>query len=163
MVKIIVAMEREAQSLKEAGCTLPIYVCGIGCTDIPADLTEDDIIVNVGYAGSLKLPVGTICIPIAVYDKKYHLFKPVNDGISNGILCVTTETFIEGGGGEYYPPDTIFDMELARIVDLPPTRVISVKIVSDNCNEKACEAFNNAECWKLAWEWITHCRLNIME
>jgi len=153
MIKIVVAMEREAQSLRDAGCNRPIHICGIGATDLPADLTSEDTILNIGYAGSLALKVGTICIPTGVYDKRNDWFNTLKKEVGNdSALCVTEEKFVEGGDGNRYPANTVFDMELARIAELPHKHLVSFKIVSDNCNEKDCEAFNDAECWKKAWQ-----------
>ena len=152
MVYIIVAMEREAESLRKAGCEKVIHICGIGATDLPK--TEPgDVILNIGYAGSLGLKVGTVCVPTGVYDKKEDWFITLNKEIgSNSVLCVTATEFVEGGDGNHYPSNTVFDMELGRIAHLPHKRLVSFKIVSDACNEKDCEAFDDDACWKLAWQ-----------
>lgn len=153
MIKIIVAMEREAQFLKEAGCNRPIHVCGIGATDLPADLTSEDTILNIGFAGSVGLDVGTVCVPTGVFDQKDDWFTTLKKEIGNdSVLCVTSEKFVEGGDGNHYPKNTVFDMELGRIANLPHKHLVSFKIVSDNCNEKDCEGFSGEDCWKAAWQ-----------
>ena len=42
---------------------------------------------------------------------------------------------------------SIYDMELFKISQLPHKKIYSLKIVSDNLNEKDCESFNDQRCW----------------
>ena len=122
-----------------------VEIVGIGCTDLP-ETTEDDIIVNVGYAGGYNVPVGRIIEPLYVCNYGSDELDPI-DHIFPGCgryRCYTANEFVT------IPCTTtaaIYDMELAKLAKLPHKKLYALKIVSDSLNEKECEAFNSDECW----------------
>ena len=41
----------------------------------------------------------------------------------------------------------VYDMELAKLARIPCKALYTLKIVSDDLNEAACEAFSDADAW----------------
>ena len=154
MIKFIVAMDREAESLRKAGCTYDIHICGIGATNLP-ETTKEDVIVNVGYAGSVGLDIGTVAVPTGVFDEELDWFTTLDRQLAgNSCLCYTAQKFVEAPNSvtEAMPKNTVIDMELGKIIRLKYAELLSLKIVSDACNEKDCEAFNDEAAWKECWQ-----------
>ena len=117
-----------------------VLITGVGALNVimalkglPLDLP----ILNVGYAGSNHIPVGTCCRigkvrayhPIADFeDREYEL-----DG---DVPCYTAGDFVTHTD---IVEDCVFDMELAYILALGFTNVTAIKIVSDNLNLREFE------------------------
>ena len=148
MIRLFIAMEREAKMLvPRIKDTLiqKVDIIGIGGTDIP-DTEPDDIIINVGYAGGYRVPVGRVVEPTfsLVYGEGTgeiidHVFHDVER-----FRCYTADDFVTK------PCTTlpsIYDMELNRLLDIPHEKLFSLKIVSDKLNEKECEMFDGDEAW----------------
>ncbi len=140
MIRILVAMKREAESLG-----IPCTVIGIKGTDLP-ETTEEDILVNVGYCGAAGIPVGTIVEPdeAACYEtaEGEHLqthFDCVH------APCFTADKFVVEPCSIF---SSVYDMELKKISALPHKELYVLKIVSDNLDEADCEAFDDEQAWK---------------
>ena len=133
-------MEREANMIDVPNK----YIIGINGTSMP-QTTKDDILVNLGYCGAYKVDVGTIVEPSVVFDIKTRKKKHINKkfGVER-IRCYTSDEFVTKPIANF---ESIYDMELYKIVQLPHKKVYSLKIVSDNLNEQDCENFNDSECW----------------
>ena len=142
MIRILVAMEREAEALG-----IPCEVIGIGATTLPAT-AEEDILVNVGYCGAVGFYPGTIIepdetIPYGVVEgrKLETHFSCIH------APCITSQKFVQE---PCCLSDSVYDMELSKIVELPHRELYVLKIVSDNLDEADCEAFND----EMAWEQV---------
>ena len=152
MIRYLIAMPREAEMFKKYSNGLPkgeVDVIGIGAIAIEeGKYTEDDILINIGYAGGHKIPVGTLIEPSFAIDAKTwdaakidHMF-PLDHR-----LCLTSDTFVDE---PIFEGPSLYDMELFKIAGLPHKELYSIKIISDNLSEKDCEEFNSVECWKTA-------------
>lgn len=141
MVKYLFAMEREADMIDVPNK----YIIGINGINMP-NTTKDDIIINLGYCGAYNVKVGTIIEPSIVFDintrKRKHINKKFD---TKRVRCYTSNEFVTKPIVEF---ESIYDMELYKIAQLPHKKIYSLKIVSDNLNEDDCEKFNDKECWK---------------
>ena len=140
MVYYIFAMPREAENVDIDNKV----VVGINAVDLPTT-TEDDVIVNIGYCGAYDVPIGTIVEPSKVYD------VDTGDSVSidrifgcEDIKCFTSSEFVTEPVVNH---KSIYDMELYKLSKLPHRKIYSLKIVSDNLNEEACEQYNDAAVW----------------
>ena len=139
MTRILVAMEREAESLG-----LPCELTGIGGSNLPKT-SPDDILVNVGYCGGYKVPVGSIVEPCSAGNYRTGDAEELELNFDCMTYpCFTADMFVtEPLGGS----PAIYDMELWKLLRLPHRKLYCLKIVSDNLDERACEAFDDAEAW----------------
>lgn len=146
MIRIVVAMEREAKMLAERLPTMLIDVTGIGQVGLIPPTTENDVIVNVGYAGGYHVPVGRLIEPSFALDYGTGEGTSV-DHIFVGCgryRCYTANEFVTEPCTSL---SSIYDMELAKLAKLPHKKLYALKIVSDSLNEQECEAFNGEERW----------------
>ena len=132
----VVAMPEETRLLSESqreNC----LITGAGALNVIKSLRGIDLntpILNVGYAGSNSLPVGSrVRIGrVFLYHPNVEIVEPeyVLDG---EISCYTSNDFVLST--EMSEP-CVFDMELAFILALGFKNVVSEKIVSDNLSLK---------------------------
>ena len=148
MIRLFIAMEREAEMLvPRLKDTLieTVDLIGIGGEEIPST-DYNDIIVNVGYAGGYRVPVGRVVEPTFSLDYLTgggemvdHVFHDVDR-----YRCYTAREFVTK------PCTTlpsIYDMELNKLIKIPHKKLFSLKIVSDRLNERECEMFDSDESW----------------
>lgn len=135
---IVVATDEEYKLAKKRYPHKKIVQTGVGALNVIRTLKKYPKwipIINFGYAGSNKIPIGTevnVCIsmlhhPNVDYEEPiYHLkFKnPETD-----VICLTSNDFVLE---TKYKEPVVFDMELAFIMALGFKNVESIKIVSDN-------------------------------
>jgi len=140
VIRILVAMQREAEALG-----LPCEVVGIGAKRLPVT-TADDILVNVGYCGAEEIKPGTIVEPdeTADYGTGIGTVLPTHFDVFHA-PCFTSNKFVTEACSLN---PSVYDMELARIAELPHKELYALKIVSDNLDEADCEAFNDEEAWE---------------
>ncbi len=145
MIRILVAMEREKEKLAKY-VKHDIEVVGIGVTNLP-NTTKNDIIINVGYCGGYDIPVGTIIEPHLCFDTKTRKKKRITSFMAffDRVRCYTSDQFVEKPIVNF---KSIYDMELYKLLELPHREFYSLKIVSDNLNEKDCEDFNEEGEWQ---------------
>lgn len=140
MIKFLFAMEREADMIDVPNK----YIIGINGENMPIT-TKDDILVNLGYCGAYDIKVGTIVEPNYVFDIKTHKRRVLNRTFNTKrARCYTSDKFVTKPMVKF---ESIYDMELFKIMQLPHKKVYSLKIVSDNLNEQDCENFNDKQCW----------------
>lgn len=140
---IVVATEDELQipfaaSILAGRLRTPI-VTGVGATNVInalKDLPRDSDILNVGYCGSNRFPVGS-----AVWIGETRLFHPnVNfqeitfELGPHDTICLTSGDFVLDGSD--LPTKSVVDMELAHIAAFGFAHLSSLKIVSDNLSVK---------------------------
>ena len=139
MIRVLVAMQREAEALG-----IPCEVIGIGAEHLP-ETNLDDILVNVGYCGGYQVPVGKVVEPLFVGDSRTGEVADLEQHFPCPTYpCFTSDTFVTE---PLYEAPAIYDMELWKIYALPYKKLYCLKIVSDNLDEKACEAFDDAAAW----------------
>ena len=98
------------------------------------NLDRNTPILNIGYAGSNNIPIGKICA--VGKSMNYHpcvKFKEREYQLNGQYPCYTANDFVEKT--EITEP-CLFDMELYAILSMGFTQVMSIKIVSDNLNQK---------------------------
>ncbi len=140
MIYYFMAMEKEFNKVKADNK----YLIGMNAINMP-QTTSDDIIINVGYCGSSHLKIGTVVEPLEAINidtgVKYSI-----DPIFNKphYTCYTSSVFVEETD---ITEQCIFDMELAKIAALPHKKLYSLKIVSDNLDEDAFDAYDPDEVW----------------
>lgn len=128
------------------------HVIGINATDVP-HTTDEDVIINIGYCGGYKMPVGAIVEPSFVINANTLDIIRIDsafDKVSSAV-CVTADSFVTEPISD---ATCVYDMELFKLAQLPHKRIHSLKIVSDNLNEKQCEAYVGAETWNFVQEII---------
>lgn len=140
MIKYLFAMQREADMIDVPNK----FIIGINGDNMPCT-TKEDIIINLGYCGAYNIKPGTIIEPSAVFDIKTRKRKHINKKFgTKRVRCYTSDEFVTKPIVEF---ESIYDMELYKISQLPHKKIYSLKIVSDNLNEEDCENFNDKECW----------------
>lgn len=131
-MKFVVAMENELDLVDECNRDQCI-VTGVGALNVIRslmDVDRDEQIINIGYAGSNSLPVGTRVHvgSCQLYHPNADFESPVYD-LGGDIPCFTSSDFVIQTNVEV---PCVFDMELAYILAMGFTNVSSDKIVSDN-------------------------------
>ena len=140
MVYFLVAMPREAEHIKVDNK----FVIGINAVELP-NLTEDDTIVNIGYCGAYNVPVGTIVEPSEVREIGTGNVAKVDKLFGcDDIICFTANEFVTEPA---IMQESIYDMELYKLTQLPHKKIHTLKIVSDNLNEADCEQYNDEVAW----------------
>ena len=156
MIHYLLAMPREAEMFEKYSDGIPdgqIDVVGIGAVDLDeSKYTEEDILVNIGYAGGYKIPVGNLIEPAYAMDIKTWKAVPIDRVFYiERRMCLTSDRFVEEPMSE---TPHLYDMELYKIAKLPHKRVHAIKIISDNLNEKDCEEFDGEDSWKRAMSFV---------
>ena len=130
---IVIAQEEERRLVK---IDEPVLVTGIGAINVMnamKDIPRDEPILNLGYAGSNRIPVGKVVKvgKVALYhphaeypEQEFELFGDTPCYTSCDFV---TETEIQ--------EECVFDMELAFILGMGFSNVTALKVVSDNLNK----------------------------
>ena len=153
MFLIICAEIEEAKNIKCDNAT--ILVTGAGVSNILKcpKLTYDpnDIIINVGYAGSNIYTRGTVASVKSVKKLTQSIVNepilPLEPLFLNGVECHTADDFIKYADKEL----PLVDMELYYLRILYP-QIQSLKIVSDNFNYREYKKASFAESWEIVNE-----------
>lgn len=115
----------------------PVIVTGTGAMNVIQalrDIPRDSAIVNIGYAGSVDIPVGSV-VKVGVVTT-YHPIAPVFetslalDFGSGNIHCYTSTDFVT----QAKEKGCVYDMELAFIASLGFRSLKAIKVVSDHCD-----------------------------
>ena len=138
---IVVAMEEEKHLIP----TKPgehCIVTGVGAVNIfrsLKDVPRDEPILNVGYAGSNRLPQGTVVqiSKAALYHPNAEYDEPVFE-LDGDVPCYTSCDFVTST--DIVEP-CVFDMELAFILAMGFTDVQAVKVVSDMLDKEEYDDF----------------------
>lgn len=140
---VVIATKDELHLVKELKFDhLPILITGVGGMNVInalKDIPRDTEILNIGYAGSNKLDIGTI-----VKVNRVNTFHPsvdfyecnTNNLTIGDYTCYTSTDFVTHCDIE---EPCVFDMELAFICALGFKIVRSIKKVSDNLSLKQYE------------------------
>lgn len=135
---VVIAEKEELKLVEELGYSdFPILITGVGGVNVInalKDIPKETRIINIGYAGSNTLEVGTQ-VEIG-WSFTYHPsvkfkernFRKLNS--SSKIYCYTSTDFVTKT--DILEP-CVFDMELAFITAMFKN-VRSIKVVSDKCN-----------------------------
>lgn len=133
---IVVATKEEIPLVEQMGFGgEPIIITGVGGTNVIKalkHLPEDTEIVNIGYAGSNVLPIGTV-VDVG-YSRLYHENVEYTEDIrclnADGVNydCYTSTDFVVK---TKIKEPCVFDMELAFICAMFKN-VRAIKVVSDN-------------------------------
>lgn len=132
---VVIATTDEVELAKKLTDGSPILITGIGALNVInalKDIPKDTPILNIGYAGSNKIAVGTVVDVGKV--KMYHPnveFSNPEFNLGEGVTCFTSNDFVTETKVE---EPCVFDMELAYIPALGFYNVKAVKVVSDNLN-----------------------------
>ena len=98
MIRYLVAMPREAEMLRKYADKLPkgeIEVIGIGAAEYFIS-AENDVLVNIGYAGGFGVPVGTLVEPSVVYNMQTGDAARIDPlFLIERRICFTSDTFVE--------------------------------------------------------------------
>lgn len=141
---IVIAEKEELKLVEELGLQdEPIIITGVGAINVLnalKNIPKDENIINVGYAGSNNLNIGTrVAVSVVktlhekanfteqskccyVQTKNYDVVAP----------CYTSTDFVTKAE---IKEDCVFDMELAFICSLFDN-VWALKVVSDNLNKE---------------------------
>lgn len=136
---IVIATENERELLpllKLEG--RDVLVVGVGGTNVIKalqDISRDTPIINVGYAGSLNIPINSV---VKIGECRLHHVNADYDepiyNLGGDVACYSGCDFVTKSN----IPDCVFDMELAFICAMG-FQVQSIKVVSDNLNYEQYE------------------------
>ena len=135
---IVVATETEYKKFKSE--TEETIVTGVGYGNVYkalANVPRDTPIVNIGYAGSNNIPIGTACHIGEC--RSYHPNVKFNEDVyrlPGDCVCYTSNDFVLYTD---IKESVVFDMELYAILSMGFTNVKAIKIVSDNLSLKEYE------------------------
>lgn len=157
MLVILCAEEEEAKHINHPKAK--VIVTGVGVVNIIKNLPKippKAKIINVGYAGSNKYPVGSV---ISV-SKVERFYKPtiISESIINltpcyiNDFCYTCDDFINTSIDIEIP---LVDMELYYLAARYPN-IESIKIVSDNLNLNKHREADLTESWQLVNRILEH-------
>lgn len=139
---IVVAMPQEVSLVKSIRPEDKILVTGIGAVNVITalrDVAKNTPILNVGYAGSNSIKLGTRCrIGKVALNHPKAAYKEPQFMLGGDTPCFTSSDFVTESD---IAEPCVFDMELAYILALGFTNVVAEKIVSDNLSEKEYERF----------------------
>lgn len=139
-VMIVVATKEEKEFIESKyGERKEILVTGVGAINVYESLkkiSRETPILNLGFAGSPNIPIGTLVSvgnvrlyhPNVTYDEREYL-------LCGSIPCYTSCDFVI----ETRERDCVFDMELAYILSMGFSNVRSYKVVSDNLSTREYE------------------------
>lgn len=119
----------------------PILITGIGAFNVInalKDVPRSTPILNIGYAGSNKIPVGHRCRIGRV--KLHHPIADFEDrtfSLDGTTPCYTAGDFVTEANID---EPCVFDMELAYILALGFYNVSAEKVVSDNLSVEEYES-----------------------
>lgn len=144
---ILAAEEAEYKKCREMFPDVECILMGVGAGNVIktcSQLPEGTRVLNIGYAGSNNLPIGTICIVSDSYRlvNGHYFFTDHANPLhlsAEGHPCYTNNDFVTESDKT---DTTLFDMELNYIAAFTPriNLVGSIKIVSDNLS---IETFRN--------------------
>lgn len=135
---VVIATKDELKLVEEYGFGgNPILITGVGGVNVInalKDLPRDTPILNIGYAGSNTLEIGTSVSvgKVHTYHPKAEFSETESYNLTIGThTCYTSTDFVTQCD---FKEPCVFDMELAFICALGFKQVRSIKIVSDNLN-----------------------------
>lgn len=132
---IVLATEKEISLVKDKYPGARILITGVGGLNIVEalkDYPRDTPIINIGYVGSNCIKIGTeVNIGhCGLYHPNVTYIEPTYE-LPGTATCFTSNDFVLSTD---IKEPVVFDMELAYILALGFTNVISIKTVSDNLN-----------------------------
>ena len=134
---IVIATEAERWLIDEEDAD--VLVTGVGPLNVLEALRNvprSTPLMNVGFAGSVDIPVGTIC-PIGAVG--LHMpdvpFSSPSYQLTGTVPCLSSSSFVTASRRR----GCVFDMELAFILGMGFTDVEAVKVVSDSLNYEEYE------------------------
>lgn len=141
---VVIATKDEINLVKELKYDhFPILITGVGGMNVInalKDIPRDTEILNIGYAGSNKLDIGTkVSVSrVGTYHPSVDFLEHSSTNLTSitGYPCFTSTDFVTHCDIE---EPCVFDMELAFICALGFKRVTSIKVVSDNLSLKQYE------------------------
>lgn len=111
-----------------------VIITGVGAVNVIRaldNLPRNFNVINIGYAGSVDLPIGTMAqvSQVSMLRTECDYIEPI--AVLHGeIPCYTSSDFVVKSD----KTGCVFDMELATIAALGFASVRSIKEVSDNLN-----------------------------
>lgn len=151
MLYIICAEKEEADKITVKHENLVLQVTGAGLYNVlktpKLDITPDDIVLNIGYAGSnIFVPgeVFSVCTcqrlqpSKTIKEEKQYLFPYYFLGAD----CYTADDFVESAPQQL----PLVDMELYYLRLLYP-QIRSIKVISDNLNYSEYKKMDFTYCW----------------
>lgn len=144
---ILAAEEAEYNRCREYFPDIECILMGVGAGNVIktcCQLPEGTRVINIGYAGSNQLPIGTVVNVSKTYrltDGTYQFKDHANplELQTEGYPCYSNNSFVTQSD---ITDPVLFDMELNYIASFTPrlNLIASIKIVSDNLS---VEAFKN--------------------
>lgn len=151
MLYIICAEENEAEKITIKSKDVAIQVTGAGLYNVlktpKLDINRDDIVLNIGYAGSNLFKPGEIfsvctCQRLqpskTIKEEKQYLFPYYFLGAD----CYTADDFVEKAPQQL----PLVDMELYYLSLIYPG-IRAIKIISDNLNYSEYKKTDFADSW----------------
>ena len=117
-----------------------ILITGVGGINIIQALKsypQNTHIINVGFAGSAKIPKGSVVRvkQVSLFHEKCNYEEPIISLDYKGVKCYTSCDFVGNKDAE----NSVFDMELAFIAALGFYKVEGIKVISDSIDYEEYE------------------------
>ena len=141
---VVIAEKEELKLVEELGYgNEPILITGVGGMNVLnalKNIPKDKLIINIGYAGSNNLNIGTrVAVSVvktlhekANFTEQSKCCYVQTKNVDVVAPCYTSTDFVTK---TKIKEDCVFDMELAFICSLFDN-VWAIKVVSDNLNKK---------------------------
>lgn len=158
---LLVASPEEERLVKKYLPEYEYLVMGIGASNVIHSLCElpkGTPVVNIGFAGSTDMAIGSVCMVSTTWRLKNEefVFEDYRHGFQiseEGLPCYTSNSFVTSTDME---GSILFDMELNYIAAFPLDLVGAIKIVSDNlCLEAYKHSISRDE--DDVWEDVRKC------
>ena len=121
-----------------------VRIVGLGAGRL-GETTKEDILVNIGYVGGQKIPVGTLIEPTRAIDVRSGEIVRVDPLFPiMSSICYTSERWVWKPicGGR-----AVYDMELFRIAESPHKKVHCIKIVGRSVDELKVKEMGDEGIW----------------
>ena len=126
----VVATEEEIKLIEKGSKYIVTGVGAVNVFNALKDVDRDEMIYNIGYAGSNIIPIGSkVRIgKVCNYHPNANFTEPEYD-LGGDVICYSSTDFVLKT--EIKEP-CVFDMELVYILAMGFENVVSDKIISDN-------------------------------
>ena len=140
MSTVVVVSSEAEKKLFVCDESFRVIVTGVGYGNVYRSLCglpRDTTIINIGFAGSNSIPIGTLCCVGEV--RNFHPnvdYSEMSYRLVGDTPCFSSSDFVTRAD---IPYPCLFDMELYAILSMGFTNVVSFKTVSDHLNYKEFE------------------------
>ena len=150
MLLYLTESEEEAKILRHFKRNMPdgqIKTIGTHAENL-SGITDDDVLINIGYATGFNVPAGTLIEPSLVYDyEKDEIARIEPLFLTERRICVTCETFPKEPAFQF---PCIYDTSLFNILNVRCKAIHAIKIVNRRYGKTSPEKADLEYAWRQA-------------